>query len=400
MLLLRYSDTNECQSNPCRNNGQCVDLVGSFRCDCPPAFRGPRCETPIGNWFDLVIVLDVSGSIRRGRLTLVKEWIISFLDDLPIDGSRVRVGLIKFSDSAEVQFQLNTYNSKQDVFEHIRRVEFVGGRTNTADALRIMHEGMFTSANGDRSGAQYPNYAIVFTDGSSNVNEAQTIPQAIQAKIKGIHIIAVSIGTMINWVEVRGIASEPWDRNILQIRSQVDLPNFRSIILTSLSNNQNECNGACRNNAQCDNLLYGFNCRCTNNWAGESCDSQCSRRKDITFIVDVSGSLDNLFNVTRNIIKRLIHGFPMQNDRFRFAMVSYSDNAEVNFYLNTYNNKLGPLYSLAWSRIGGRTNTAASIRLAYNQVFNGGRGDRGGADNVAIVFTDGKSNINVSKSFV
>jgi len=387
-------NTNECQNNPCRNNGQCVDLVGGFRCDCPPAFRGPRCETPIGNWFDLVIVLDVSGSIRRERLRLVKDWINDFLEDLPIDQERIRVGVIKYSDSAEVQFQLNAYNSKQDVLEHIRRVEFVGGKTNTAEALRIMHEEMFTSTNGDRTGSQYPNYAIVFTDGSSNINPQQTIPQAISAKIKGIHMIVVSIGSMVNRVEVRGIASEPWDRNIIQILSQNDLPNYRSVILTALSNNQNECNGACRNGGQCDNLLYSFNCRCTGTWGGERCERQCSRRKDVTFIVDVSGSVDNLFNVTRNIIKQVIHGLPMQNDRHRFAMVSYSDNAEVNFYLNTYNNKLGPLYSLAWSKVGGKTNTAESIRLAYNNVFNGGRGDRGGADNVAILFTDGKSNIN------
>ncbi|CAD5110740.1 DgyrCDS110 [Dimorphilus gyrociliatus] len=391
-------NTNECQNNPCANSGTCVDKVGGFECLCPPAFRGSRCQTNIGNWFDLVIVLDVSGSIRRERLRLVKDWVISFLDDLPIDQERIRVGLLKYSDSAAIEFQLNTYKSKQDVLEHIRRVEFVGGRTHTAEALRVMHQTMFTSGNGDRSGSQFPNYALVFTDGSSNINAAQTIPEAINSKIKGIHITVVSIGNMVNWVEVRGIASEPWDRNIIQIRSQSELSNYRSTVLTAFSNNQNECNGACRNNAQCDDMLYGFNCRCQGSWGGERCDRQCSRSKDVTFIVDVSGSVDNLFNVTRNIIKRVIHGLPMQNGRFRFAMVSYSDRAEVNFYLNTYDNKLGPLYSLAWSTTGGRTNAAESIRLAYNNVFNGGRGDRGGSDNVAIIFTDAKSNVNAGNT--
>lgn len=397
LFYLHLSDTNECQSNPCRNNGQCVDLIGGFRCDCPAAYRGSTCETSIGNWFDLVIVLDVSGSIRRERLRLVKEWIADFLDDLPIDQERIRVGVIRYSNSAQVQFHLNRYKSKQDVLDHIKRIEFVGARTHTGEALRKMHEEMFTNRNGDRSEARYPNYAIVFTDGSSNINPQQTIPEAIKAKTKGIHIIAISIGNMINWAEVRGIASEPYDRNILQINSQRDLPRFKSVILSSLSNDRNECNNACRNNGQCDDLLYGFNCRCQGSWGGERCDRQCSRRKDITFIVDISGSVNNLFNVSRNIMKQVIHGLPMQNDRFRFAMVSFSDNAEVNFYLDTYrSNKQGVLYSLAWRKVGGKTNIADSIRLTYNNVFNGGRGDRSGVDNVAIIFSDVKSNVNVS----
>jgi len=34
-----------CQSNPCLNNGKCVDLpFFQFRCECPTGFSGPSCE--------------------------------------------------------------------------------------------------------------------------------------------------------------------------------------------------------------------------------------------------------------------------------------------------------------------------------------------------------------------
>ncbi|MRA94342.1 hypothetical protein GH868_31010 [Bacillus thuringiensis] len=35
---------NECSSNPCRNNGQCVDLIGGYECICKGKHSGPNCE--------------------------------------------------------------------------------------------------------------------------------------------------------------------------------------------------------------------------------------------------------------------------------------------------------------------------------------------------------------------
>ncbi|KAM3606576.1 uncharacterized protein V6R79_019083 [Siganus canaliculatus] len=40
-------DTNECSSNPCQNQGQCVDRVNSYSCDCTTGFSGLHCEDDI-----------------------------------------------------------------------------------------------------------------------------------------------------------------------------------------------------------------------------------------------------------------------------------------------------------------------------------------------------------------
>lgn len=35
-------DVNECQSNPCRNGGTCINMVNHFYCSCPPGTKGTR----------------------------------------------------------------------------------------------------------------------------------------------------------------------------------------------------------------------------------------------------------------------------------------------------------------------------------------------------------------------
>lgn len=40
-----YTETDECQAQPCRNGGSCRDLPGAFICQCPEGFTGVHCET-------------------------------------------------------------------------------------------------------------------------------------------------------------------------------------------------------------------------------------------------------------------------------------------------------------------------------------------------------------------
>jgi len=44
-----FSDINECSPNPCQNGATCVDLVGSYRCDCKTGYSGTNCETGDSN---------------------------------------------------------------------------------------------------------------------------------------------------------------------------------------------------------------------------------------------------------------------------------------------------------------------------------------------------------------
>ena len=191
-------------------------------CFCFPACDGQA---------DVVFVIDASGSIRQSRFQTVLEYVTTVVEQLEVAQDRTRVGVVVYSDDAEVKFQLNTYPSKQDVLSAIRSQRWIQGRTNTAAALNIMTQTMFTPANGDRY--DVPNYAIVVTDGESNVQKEQTLPSAIAARLAGIHLMVVTVSEKPN-LELKGIASDPDDNNLLYVNRFDLLPTITDTLVSNM----------------------------------------------------------------------------------------------------------------------------------------------------------------------
>lgn len=64
-------DVNECLTNPCNANADCVNLDGGYRCYCPPGFEetadGSRCVGIIYIWDNVVnsVLCSSNWSYRR-----------------------------------------------------------------------------------------------------------------------------------------------------------------------------------------------------------------------------------------------------------------------------------------------------------------------------------------------
>ena len=160
---------------------------------------------------DLVLVLDSSGSVGPKNFGKVKNFIKKFLKAADIDGGKVRVGIDVYSTFDEVAFNLNTFNSKADIFSAIDALPYKGQGTKTGRALETMRTEMFTVANGDRPDVD--NVVLVITDGESFDTP---IPVADAARADGIHIYAIGVG-LTETEELRGIANKPSVQNVFII---------------------------------------------------------------------------------------------------------------------------------------------------------------------------------------
>ena len=45
IILVLYTDIDECATNPCQNGGVCLDDVNGYNCTCEAGYTGLDCET-------------------------------------------------------------------------------------------------------------------------------------------------------------------------------------------------------------------------------------------------------------------------------------------------------------------------------------------------------------------
>ena len=165
----------------------------------------------------------------------VIPFLTSIVDRLEIREDKTRVGLVTFDwdenlniDRTELQFRLGQYLRKEDIKHAMRTLPYYGGRTNTADGLRVSREQLFNAID-IRPGVQ--RILIVVTDGQSNVNSHMTLPEAVLARESGIHVIVASIENDPANLELKGISSRPHTRNIINVQRYGNLPDILDTII-------------------------------------------------------------------------------------------------------------------------------------------------------------------------
>ena len=176
---------------------------------------------------DLIFVVDSSGSIGEDSYERVREFVHSFANGLKIGAKENQVGVIIFSDTSEVVFNLNTYHVKEDLLNAISNIPYIGGATYTAAGLRQLVDVGFTKEAGARlDSATVLRLAVVMTDGMSNINRSDTLVAAerVHAFRPAILVYVVAVTDNVDEVELETIATatefidrlESFDTSLLQ----------------------------------------------------------------------------------------------------------------------------------------------------------------------------------------
>ena len=117
---------------------------------------------------------------------------------------------MRFSEVAVSEFYLDTYNSKKDIKQAIKDTLYMGSFTNTSGGLREIMQNQFS---GSKDRVNFPNVAIVITDGVSTIDANYTIPDAEKARAAGIEIITLGISDQVDMNEIKSMSSLPQVEN-------------------------------------------------------------------------------------------------------------------------------------------------------------------------------------------
>ena len=139
---------------------------------------------------DLVIALDVSGSMlamdfKPDRLEAAKDLAIEFIDGRPND----RIGLVIFSGETFTQCPLTTDHA---VLKNLFR-DIHSGMIDDGTALG---DGLATAVNRLRGSKAVSKVIILLTDGVNNMGSLDPRSAAEIAKLYGIRIYTIGIGTI------------------------------------------------------------------------------------------------------------------------------------------------------------------------------------------------------------
>jgi len=130
---------------------------------------------------------------------------VNIVQAFSISPDLTQIGILTFSNNARVRFYLNRYRNSSAIIGAVQELKITLGDTNIADALRMARTQLFSRQHGARSGL--PKILILITDGTANIEERRTIPEANAAKAAGIQIFTVGIGSDIKVEQLRAIAS-------------------------------------------------------------------------------------------------------------------------------------------------------------------------------------------------
>ena len=175
----------------------------------------PRIDVTCEVLVDICILVDSSESIRHANppdrsydnWQLVLNFINNIIDEFPVGDHGARIGVISFSNTAQLEFPLNRYSTKGQIKEAVQRITYYNAWTNTAGALTVARTECFRTRSGDRQQAK--NIAIVITDGIPTLNAHIVDREATALRKSGVTMLAVGITNAVNTATLRALSSPP-----------------------------------------------------------------------------------------------------------------------------------------------------------------------------------------------
>ncbi|KAF7644376.1 hypothetical protein LDENG_00223020 [Lucifuga dentata] len=308
----------------------------------------------------------VDSGVTGAEFQQVRNLLVRLVNQLNVGSSAYRFGLAQYGQDVKVESLLKDFQTKEETqvgVRHFRQRKLQPNEPrNLGGALEYASSHFFTKEAGSRADQGFREFLVVVSgkDSDDPVFKASRL-----IKSQGIIVMVVTLGASMD--EMRLIATAPYIYQSANI-----VPELKAVFETEKE----------------EATIIG--------------DCKTAKLADIVFIVDESGSIGTAnFQLVRTFLHSIVNGLDVGLKRVRVGIVTYSDTATAQVYLNTFNDKdeiLQFIKILPYR--GGGTNTGAALKFTRENLFTKERGSRKskGVQRVAVVITDGESQDDVSES--
>uniref|UniRef100_A0A8P4KD98 Collagen type VI alpha 6 chain n=1 Tax=Dicentrarchus labrax TaxID=13489 RepID=A0A8P4KD98_DICLA len=305
---------------------------------------------------DIFFLVDHSGSIYPNDFHDMKKFIIEFLSTFRIGPQHVRMGVAKYADSPNLEFDLTTYSDAKALEKAVQDIKQIGGGTETGRALEFMGP-QFDKAMATR-GHKVPEYLVVITDGKSS--DEVKIP-AEKLRAQGVTVYAIGVKSA-DEEELKEIAGDP--KRTFFVNNFDALKPIKDDIITDICSKD-----ACKD-------IPG----------------------DLLFLIDSSGSIyPNDYQKMKDFMKSVISKSIIGQDEVHVGVMQFSDVQQLEFNLNQYSSKDAMSNAIDnMLQIGGGTDTGKAI-TQVSQYFDVGNGGRPNLRQRLVVITDGEAQDEVKR---
>ncbi|XP_045899701.1 collagen alpha-6(VI) chain isoform X2 [Micropterus dolomieu] len=299
---------------------------------------------------DIFFLIDHSGSIYPTDFQDMKKFIIEFLHTFRIGPQHVRMGVAKYADSPDLEFDLTTYSDAATLEKAVEEIEQLGGGTETGRALEFMVP-HFKRAVVTR-GHKVPEYLVVITDGKSSDNV-----MAPAEKLRAQGVIIYSIGVKAaDEDELVEISGDP--KRTFFVNNFDALRPIKDDIITDICSQD-----ACKD-------VPG----------------------DLLFLIDSSGSIyPQDYEKMKDFMKAVISKSVIRQDEVHVGVMQFSTVQDLGFPLNRYYTQEEMMTAIdAMQQLGGGTLTGEAL-TDVSQYFDANRGGRPDLRQRLVVITDGEA---------
>lgn len=179
-----------------------------------------------------MFLIDGSDDVRS-KFPAIREFVAKMVATFDLDGEKDKVAVVQYSNNAELNFDLNAYNTKDDVLQRILSLKQKGGRPHyIGAALQFVKDNVFVSKAGGRQREGVKQILLILAGGRSRDS-----PRGPAKMLKAAGVVTFAIGSrMANPAEMQVISSD--QSYSYSIPDFVNLPGIQNNLISQLTQMQ------------------------------------------------------------------------------------------------------------------------------------------------------------------